>query len=393
MELMLCQYYHHVVFMIDTHKDNARWFHNSPLPISDLDKSVKSAIILLSDFFASQNLPACLIDPFVPLLKRCFPDSTILSNVFLSRYKLTEVIKRLICPVRKQKLTDILKKQKFSIIIDESTDRGLLHCICIIVRFIDYENQKIGEGLWDLVDIYDSKEALASSEQISKKVLKSFVDKGVPVENIFGFCSDTCNCMLVVAGILQANNSNVFFTKCPAHMEQLAVKNAIKEFSDDVQHFLTLIINFISASGKRSKFSHYIQEECSVDALKMVKPGFTRRMSWINSVSYVLSRWHALKDNFKQLNEIEKNKEVSEILSFVEKPEMKYYLIFFKFILSKCSSTNVQLQSITPIFTDSTDKMSELLKNVLLMYMKSDVVNSTELLEINPADKKKYAFD
>ena len=368
------------------HKNNEFKFLNVLPPLTDLEKSVEIAAISLSGLFAVKHLAPHLIESLLPLLKKIFPDSLILQNLHLSRFKMTEIIKKILADTRRKRLREVLQNQEFSIIIDESTDKSTLHSLCVVVRYVDNVNQKVNESLWDLIDVYDSDKALASAEQLKAKVMKSFDDQNVPEKNIFGLCSDTCNCMLLVADMMKDDNSNVFYTKCPAHMEQLAAKQAIKILFKDIQQSLTFILNYVSGSGKRSKLWFFQQKRLGMKPLKIVRPGFTRWISWIASVEYVLYRWYALSEYFRNRCAEENCKDTAKILEFFNDPMKRYYLIFLQFVLSKFSSANVILQSVTPIVTESSDKMSELLTDILLLYMKESYVKSVPLQNINPAD-------
>ena len=372
----------------EKHKLNYFKFHDIPRPISDLERAVETAAILLSGLFAVKNLPLLLCDTLIPLLKRIFPDSKILENLFLSRFRMTEIIKKLLAASRREKLQKILQNQEFSFIIDESTDHGNIHSMCIVVRYVDEDNHRINESLWDLVDVYDAPGSLASAEQLNAKILKSFEDRDVPRKNMYGFCSDTCNCMLLVAKILEGDNSNVFYTKCPAHMEQLCAKQAAKVLPRYIEENLSSILNFISGSSKRSKMWYYLQIELKLKPLKVIRPGFTRWTSWIATVRYVLFRYTALKEYFARVWALDNNKEAAEILSTLDKPIFRQYLVFLHFILSKFSLTNVTVQSISPVITEKSDKMTELMKDILSLYMNESYVSNTKLQDINPNNDK-----
>ena len=76
-------------------------------------------------------------------------------------------------PAQKEKLKKILQTQIFSLIIDESTDRSATQCLGMIVRYCDYENERVHESLWDLLDVHDTKESLANAEQLTEKIIGS----------------------------------------------------------------------------------------------------------------------------------------------------------------------------------------------------------------------------
>lgn len=74
------------------------------------------------------------------LLKECFRDSKIAQNMSLKKPKGRQIVTNVIGATEKSELIEILKKTKFSILTDESTDISVTKTSCVLTRF--YGNQE-----------------------------------------------------------------------------------------------------------------------------------------------------------------------------------------------------------------------------------------------------------
>ena len=83
-------------------------------------------------FIAEHNLPFMIADHFTDLCKVMFPDSAIAQGVHMKRSKCTEMTHKLGNKI-KEELADKLRKNKFSVIIDESMDTSKTKCLSVIV--------------------------------------------------------------------------------------------------------------------------------------------------------------------------------------------------------------------------------------------------------------------
>lgn len=126
------------------------------------DVGVTLATILMVCFIAEHNLPFNIADHFVELCKRMFPDSAIAQNMCMKKTKCTEVIKNLGRCVTTE-FVEKLRKYKFSVIIDESTDVSNTKCLTLIVRYFDVDDNKIKLATLGLIDMYNNARECAGS--------------------------------------------------------------------------------------------------------------------------------------------------------------------------------------------------------------------------------------
>ena len=82
-------------------------------------------------------LPFKIMDSLPKLILKVSPNSTPAQNIKCGRTKANEYINIIIGPFAAEKISVILRKIKFSIIIDETTDVTSAKCLVIIVRYFD----------------------------------------------------------------------------------------------------------------------------------------------------------------------------------------------------------------------------------------------------------------
>ena len=107
--------------------------------VGNLEGQIKMATILMICFIAEHNLPFLISEHLTELCKVMFPDSAIAQDIHMKRTKCTEYTKRIAATVQEE-LAQKLRKNPFSVIIDESTDTSKTKCMCVIVKFYDQDD-------------------------------------------------------------------------------------------------------------------------------------------------------------------------------------------------------------------------------------------------------------
>ena len=122
-------------------------------PRRDLPTQIIMARILMLCFLAEHNLSFNLADHMCDLFQAMFPDSAIASGLSMRRTSATEMAKKF-CLFLNDDLVVRLRKNKFSIIIDETTDSAHLKSLTIVVKFYDQDDGFIKTKMLELIDIY-----------------------------------------------------------------------------------------------------------------------------------------------------------------------------------------------------------------------------------------------
>lgn len=154
-----------------------------------------------------------------------------------------------------------IKAEKFSVLVDESTDVGSVKSMCILVKFYDSKVGFVVTSLWTLTPLFgegDDFEAAArgaTGEVIYQSILKTFVARDIPLENWIGFASDGCNAMMgqlnSVASRLTENLPGITILKCICHSLHLCASEACKMLPRRCEDLARNIYGFFKNSSKR----------------------------------------------------------------------------------------------------------------------------------------------
>lgn len=214
------------------------------------DIQIKEAEIKICSFIAEHNIAFKAIDHLEGVLKNIFKDSEIAKGINIKRTKCTAVISNVIGDFEKQELLNLLRRAKFSILSDESTDISANKCICIVVRFFDTRVQKISSSFLELVPIFDAdaESSLQNAEHLFEKIINIFKSNDVPLENIIGFGSDGCNLMMgqhnSVSSRFKEICPNIIISKCICHSLHLCASQACKELPRNCEDLARNIYSF-----------------------------------------------------------------------------------------------------------------------------------------------------
>ena len=88
-----------------------------------MDEKVAKAELLITGYFAEHHVPLLHVNHLVEVCKKNFTDSEITNNLNLKKNQLTYTLQEGIAHYERNEISEIMNKQKFSVLIDESTDR------------------------------------------------------------------------------------------------------------------------------------------------------------------------------------------------------------------------------------------------------------------------------
>ena len=120
------------------------------MPTKSVDDQVTRAETLFSNFAAEHNLSFTVSDHFTDLCKKMFPDSKIAEKFACKRTKCTQIVKQAIAPDLWRTLIKRCKKQPFTILCDESNDRGTDKCFAILARTCEEETRSVNTRILDM---------------------------------------------------------------------------------------------------------------------------------------------------------------------------------------------------------------------------------------------------
>lgn len=227
-----------------------------------------------------------------------FEHFQILSKETLKRTKATLITKS-IDNAHKNDLVNRLKKAKFSLMIDESTDVSAHKHSCVVVRYFNEQLGRIDSSFFDLVNLFENDIEAATAEVIYDAVIKSLTSAGLPLENLIGFGSDGCNAMMgehnSVQSRLTTNFPGIYIAKCTCHSLHLCASSATKMLPRRVEDLSRDIFTFFKRSAKRKAIYAKFQEFLNLDPHKILASSQTRWLSLHAVVHRILEQWAALK--------------------------------------------------------------------------------------------------
>jgi hypothetical protein len=253
----------------------------------ELDKNIKQAEIKLSVFFAEHNVATHVVDHLIPLLKDSFPDSKISKKMQLGRTKCSHIIKNVLGKSETENLVVYLRKNKFSILVDESTDIATKKSLCILVRYT--KELKLQTQLLELLTIDAADRSAVNLYRQFKDCLQSH---NIPVTNIIGVASDGASVMI--------GKNNSFFTclksdvpdalliRCVCHSAAIIASSACEQLPRTPEELIRNIYNYISGSAKRSSVLQEIQEFMKIEQTKILNVSATRWLSRHASITRIL---------------------------------------------------------------------------------------------------------
>jgi hypothetical protein len=169
-----------------------------------------------------------------------FPLNASLQNVTLGKQKATNVIRQVIGFDYLHEAVSALRKRKFSMIIDETTNMSTLK------QLVDMEAFSSKNYLLDMVEVVDG---------IYSAMKQVFSELHIPMDNLIGYSSDTTNVMFgehhSVSKLLTTEYPNVTTVKCSCHLIHLVGSYAALKLPKGLEDLCRDIFNHFHRSSKR----------------------------------------------------------------------------------------------------------------------------------------------
>lgn len=255
-------------------------------------QEVKKAQLKICAFLHEHNLPFLLADHLPKFIKSICPDSDIAKNINCSRTKATYLTNECINLEQLGNISNV-KKNKFSLLIDETTDISTEKSLAMVVRFYDDHNKKVSDNFFGLLKLTDS-----TAESIFSAVIDHFKKLDIPIENLVGFAADN-------AAVMQGNRigvqarfkeilPNIYTLDCVCHSVHLCASAAARILPSQIEDFIRDVYHYFSNSSKRIDQFNECQIFCKLKPHKLLHPAQTRWLSLQAAVDRVLENWDPL---------------------------------------------------------------------------------------------------
>ncbi|XP_036320386.1 uncharacterized protein LOC118734808 isoform X2 [Rhagoletis pomonella] len=116
-------------------------------------RKIKIAELKIILFLCVHNLPFALITPLIGLIKSVARNDEIVKEIKCGRTKAAETINGVLAENFMEDMANCLRHNKFSLIIDESTDISTSKCLGVVARYFDQQNGKIRDRFLRLIEV------------------------------------------------------------------------------------------------------------------------------------------------------------------------------------------------------------------------------------------------
>lgn len=214
--------------------------HNTKLKIAELR-------VLM--FLLQYNLPFILMDALICLIKTVASDSAIAKDLRCGKGKAQYTTNDLLLEEGLAEMSDILRKNKFSLIIDETTDISTKKCLALVVRYFDNKERKVRDRFLAMLELsnFDAK-------SIHGTIVDFFDKNEIPLENLIGFASDNASVMTGSTGgvrtIFKKSNPYLFVMGCICHSLHLCSSAAVKCLPSYLEQMKKMFTHFLHTAQR-----------------------------------------------------------------------------------------------------------------------------------------------
>lgn len=340
---------------------------------------LKQNEIRIAAFVAEHNLPVNISDHLTELTKSICASGIApsqLRQMSCGRTKCTAIINNVLGKTNFENLIGKLKINKFSLLVDESTDISAEKVLAIVVRI--NENFTTTDEFLTLITVSDT-----TAQNLYRIITDFFKSNNIPYEkNIVGFGADGANTMMgahhSLKTLLQQDIPDLFVMKCICHSLALCASYACNKIPDIVEKLIRNVFSYMQHSFKRQSHFKEFQDFLNIKPHKMLQPSQTRWLSVQSAVIRVLEQYEALKMFFRT-EAFDKASNAIDIQNLLENPVNKLYLEFLEYVLPIFNNMNLEFQSERPKIQVLYSQMANAYKLLLSFYIKPEYLNKTEL--------------
>lgn len=346
---------------------------------------LKTAELRIIMWLLANNLPFSLVSSLILLIKTVASDSAICKRLKCARTKATTVTNTILCEAGTEDVAKDLRKCRFSIIIDETTDIAKKKFLAIVTRYFDTAACSVRDRFLALMELKSS-----DAPTIHATLVKLLKDLRVPLENLVGFASDNASVMMGcnkgVQALLKKTNEHLFVMGCMCHSFHLCSAAAAKHIPVRVERLARNVYNYFCHSSKRLGELEELQKVYNLKTTKILKTSTTRWLSLQAVVTRILEKWVALQSYFLVCEVEDDHSDIGTIISQGLTEETRAYFQFMEFILEQTNTVNVLFQSERPLVHELLVTTRSFLKTVLSNFVKSTVIKTSPLHELSLND-------
>ncbi|XP_018395230.1 PREDICTED: uncharacterized protein LOC108773793 [Cyphomyrmex costatus] len=297
-----------------------------------------------------------------------------LENIRIHRTKCSKLIKNVISPAMLTELINDIDNQKFSLIIDESTDVSVIKYLAFCVRYFSLKRKSIITDFLGFVEV-----ERATGIILCNSTIEYLTAIGLDYKNVIGIASDGAANMIDVENgffkFFKDKVPTVQLIKCSCHSLHLCLSKAAEQLPADLEFLVRESRNWFANSPLRriqyeSLYSAINKGDMPLKLVQLVK---TRWLAWSKAINVLIEQWLELKTHFnihiRSLNPSDKCT-VGRKLRELYNDETNYlYLLFIKPITNEFNRINLKFQlnstEVTKLFVDLRILLVSLVRHIL----------------------------
>ncbi|XP_066599937.1 protein FAM200A-like [Prorops nasuta] len=306
---------------------------------------VKAAELKVAAFFAEHQIPFQYSKELLSLFQDIGKEPDVLQSMTLGKTKIQNIITKVLSPYETEQIREDLKRQRFSVFVDETTDSTNEKKMTLITRHVDSKSLRTQDNLLHLINL-DAKDC--SADKIFNAFNNELNRREIPISNVIGLSCDNASVMIGRHNSFKTRLLNIcpqlVTMPCICHSSALTASSACKTLPNKCTIFIKKIVSFINGSTKRYVIFKEFQESFDKNTKNLIKYGETRWLSHHKCIERILEKWDTIQ-KFLVEQQLEKIKEAEELLIIMENSETKAYLYFLETVLKKFNTFNALFQS------------------------------------------------
>jgi hypothetical protein len=296
----------------------------------------------------------------------------------MSDTKVRCIITNVLGRIEYEHLVKIMKTKKWSLLVDESTDRGKEKNLALVVRIFD---GSVKDYFYHLLTVTDG-----SADGLYKAVKQQLTQDEIPYRiNMVGYGSDGAN---VVAGsktslgaLLKGDVPELFTIKCVCHSFALCASKACSCLSSQAETMIKAVYNFIRNNYKRQQAFDELLQIHEMEPLRLLNTSDTRWLSLEQVVNRVLYLYPVLLKYFEKQASVTNVERPDLILQQLKNPFNYCTLLFLDQILPKINQLNRLFQSEYSMLSRLNEEVGRVFRQLLFYIYKDEYVNSLKSLK------------
>lgn len=257
-----------------------------------------------TSLFIAEHCSVLTVDHLSLLLKKVGHDSDGIKDMHLHRTKCSHIIKNVLSPHFKDDLKEDIGQEKFSLLLDESTDISVTKYLGLVIIYYSIKAKKITTSFLKLAPLTE-----CTADGIISALKATLNEFGLDYKNISGIGTDNASVMTGVNnGVfakLKADIPGLVLVRCVCHSIQLAVSHASEgTIPRNLEFLISETYNWFSQSSTRQAEYKELYKTINEghDPLKIVRACQTRWLSIHSAVERILKQWCELKTHFEISN-------------------------------------------------------------------------------------------